>query len=67
MKEIFVGKIMDISRQVSPDLLRRVSAGYGQRVVVGESVITRTQMGEYKRSVMAAVYGTPCAIPLRKL
>jgi hypothetical protein len=28
--------------------------------------MTRTQMGKHNKSLMVAVYGTPCAIPLHE-
>jgi hypothetical protein len=55
---------MDISHQVSLALLPGVSAGYYQRALVDESGMIRTQE-KHNRSVMVAVYGTPCAIPPR--
>jgi hypothetical protein len=47
-------------------LRHKVSAGYCQTAVVGESGIIRTQMGKHNRSVMVAVFGTPREIPPRK-
>jgi hypothetical protein len=67
VKEIPVDKIHDISYQVSTAALPGVSASYGQRALVGESLMIRTQMGKNNRSVMVAMYGTPCAIPPRIL
>jgi hypothetical protein len=54
---------MCISRQVSPALILGVSAGYCQRALVDGTGMIRTQMGKHNRSVMVAVYGTPCVIP----
>jgi hypothetical protein len=45
-----------------PASLLGVSAGYCQRSVLGESGMIRTQMGKHSRSVVVAVYGTPCVI-----
>jgi hypothetical protein len=57
-KEIFLRQnSRDISRQVSPSSLLDL---------VDESGMTRTQMGKTNRSVMVAVYGTPCVIPTLK-
>jgi hypothetical protein len=66
MKDILVGKFSDICHQVSPALLLGISAGYFQKAVVSESGMIRTQMGKLSRSVIVAVYGTPCAIPPSK-
>jgi hypothetical protein len=55
----FLAKILSAS-------LLGVSAGYCQTAVVGESGIIITEMKNQNRSVMVAVYGTPCAIPTRK-
>jgi hypothetical protein len=54
---------MAIPHQVFPALLPDVSAGYCQGAVVDESGMIRTQVGVHNRSEMAAVLGTPCAIP----
>jgi hypothetical protein len=56
---------MDISLQVSPDLLLGVSAGYCQRALVRESGMISTQTRKHNRTEMVAVYGTPCATPPR--
>jgi hypothetical protein len=63
--EILVGKIDVLSRQVSPASLLG-DCRYYQRTLVDQSGMIRTHMGKYSRSVMVAVYGTPCAIPPRK-
>jgi hypothetical protein len=39
---------------------------YGQSALVGKSGMVRTYMWKHDRSVMVAVYGTPCAMPHRK-
>jgi hypothetical protein len=54
MKEILVIKFTDISLLVTATAL------------VDESGIIISQMRKHNRSVMVAVYGTPCAIPPRK-
>jgi hypothetical protein len=43
--------------------LLAASAGYCQRPPVDDSVMIRTHMETHNRSVIVAVYGTPCAIP----
>jgi hypothetical protein len=64
MKEILVSKIHgQILTENSPAPLLDVCAGYNQRGLLGESGMIRTQMGKHNRSVMVAVYGTPCVIP----
>jgi hypothetical protein len=60
-----VGKSVDISRQIYPTSQLGVSAGYCQTAVVDESWMIRAQMGKHNRSVIVAVYRTPCAIPPR--
>jgi len=40
---------MAISRQVFPDLLLGVSAGYSKRAVVGETGMIKTQIGKHNR------------------
>jgi hypothetical protein len=65
-KEILVGKIKLISRQVSPTSQQGVSAGYCQRGLEGESGMTVNQMGKHNTSVMVALCGMPCAIPRRE-
>jgi hypothetical protein len=67
MKEILVGKFTDISCQVSPASLPGISASYYQRSLISESGTIRAQMGMHSRSVIVAMYGTPCAIPPCKL
>jgi hypothetical protein len=58
-------KFAAISRQVFPALLPRVSAGYCQRLQADESGVIITQMWNHNTSVMVAMLGTPCALPLR--
>jgi hypothetical protein len=65
MKEILIGKIHGYFSQVSLDLLIGASASYCQGALVGVSEMIRTHMGKHNRSVMVAVYGTPCAVPSR--
>jgi hypothetical protein len=49
MKEILVGKIQNISRQVSPASLPAVCAGYCHEILVDESGMIITQMGKQNR------------------
>jgi hypothetical protein len=64
MKEILAGKIHGhLSKSFSCFATRCLSSCYGQRALVGEWGVIRTQVGKHNRSVMVAVYGTPCAIP----
>jgi hypothetical protein len=68
LKEIFllVGKVHGHFSPSSPASLLDVSAGYCQKALIGESGMIRAQMGKHNRSVMVAVYGTPCATRPRK-
>jgi hypothetical protein len=52
---------MDIYCPGSPASLLGVSADYCQRPLIGESGMTRTQMGKRSRLVMITVYERPCA------
>jgi hypothetical protein len=45
-------------------LCSQASAGYYQRLLVGESGIIRTQTETHNRQIVA-MHGTPCAIPPR--
>jgi hypothetical protein len=58
---------MDISRQASPASLKYISAGYCQTALVDKSEMIRTYMGTHNISAMVTLYGTPCAIPPRKM
>jgi hypothetical protein len=66
MKEILVSKIQDISHEVFLALLLGFFAGSCQKALEDESGLIRFHMGKHYRSVMVAVYGTPCAIPPSK-
>jgi hypothetical protein len=55
---------MDICRQISPASLICVCAGYCQRALEDESAVIRTHIRKHNKSVMVAVYGTPCAVPV---
>jgi hypothetical protein len=57
---------LDICHDVSPALLIGEYDVYCQKALVGESGMIKTQMWKHNRSVIVAVYGTPCAIPSRK-
>jgi hypothetical protein len=63
---LLVDKIHGHSPQVSPASVLGVSTGYCRRALLGKSGMMRTLMGTHNRSVMIAVYGTPCAIPPRE-
>jgi hypothetical protein len=52
MKEIFVGNIHKLFRQVSPALLLGVPACYFQRALVSESEMVITQLGTHNTSEM---------------
>jgi hypothetical protein len=59
--------VLHVRAYYSPSSHHRVSAGYCQRALVDEPGIIRTHMGKHNRSVMVAVYGTPCAtLPLKQ-
>jgi hypothetical protein len=63
VKEILVGKIHRYFLSSSPVSPLVISAGYYHRGLMSETGMIRTQVGTHNRSVMVAVYGTPCAIP----
>jgi hypothetical protein len=59
--------VLHVRAYYPPSSHHRVSSGYCQRALVDEPGIIRTQMGKHNRSVMVAVYGTPCAtLPLKQ-
>jgi hypothetical protein len=66
IKEIRVAKFTKMFHHVFAALLLYVSAGYCQRVLVGESGMIKTQIWKRNILVMVAVYGTSCAIPHHK-
>jgi hypothetical protein len=49
-----------------PASLQGVCFGICKTTLVDERGMIRTQMGKHCRSIIVAVYGTPCAIPPRK-
>jgi hypothetical protein len=53
-----------ISRRASPASLLDIYAGNCQRALVDESVLTRIQTVTHNRSVMVAMQGTTCMVPL---
>jgi hypothetical protein len=60
--------IVSVSRQVYPASLIDTSVSYCQKALVGESGMTRTNVGKHnKRSVVVAMYGTTCVISPRKM
>jgi hypothetical protein len=66
MKDILVSKFQGHFSQVSPALLLGVAAAYCQKSLVDKSEKITTYMWTHDRSVMIAMYGTPCAINVKQ-
>jgi hypothetical protein len=64
-RDTLLAKFVDISLKVSTVPLLPDLADYCQRAAMDESGMNRARMGKHNRSVIVAVYGTPCGIPPR--